>query len=72
MKWSEEVQGMRGDARKIVDAYRSACRERDYLLVAIYTLTFPFMLIGFVAGEFIGRVVVFLVWKFFALFQRGE
>ncbi len=72
MKWSEEVEGMQGDARKIVDAYRSAYKEGDYILVAIYTLTFPFMLIGFVGGEFIGRVIVFLVWKFFALFQKDE
>jgi len=72
MRWSAEVQGMHEDARKIIEAYRSAYRDRDYILVAIYVATFPFMLIGFVAGEFIGRVIVFLLWKLLAVFQREE
>ncbi len=70
MTWSDEVKGMRHDAEKIAEAYKAAYKERDYLLVAIYVVTFPFMLLGFIAGEFIGRVIVFLIWKVFELFEN--
>lgn len=72
MTWSDEVKGMRHDAKKIEEAYNAAFRDRDYLLIAIYTVMSPFMLLGFVAGEFIGRVVVFFIWKVFELFEREE
>jgi hypothetical protein len=72
MKWSEEVKGMQEDAEKIVEALKAAYRERDYILVGIYITTFPFMLLGFIAGEFIGRVIVFLVWKFLALCEDED
>ncbi len=68
MEWSEEVRGMREDASKVIEAYKAAVEEGDYLLVSIYLITLPFMALGFVVGEFIGRVVMYLIWGIFQLF----